>query len=50
MAEKIGDLAYKLTVDNAQFSSGMADAGQKIDKLAKARGADDTTVHVILNK
>jgi len=35
MAEKIGDLAYKLTVDNAQFSSGMADAGQKIDKLAK---------------
>lgn len=38
MAERIGELAYKLTVDNGQFSAGMGQAGTQIDKLAGQSG------------
>jgi hypothetical protein len=35
MAERIGDLAYKLSVENAGFTSGMTQAGGQIDRLAQ---------------
>lgn len=35
MAETVGNLAYKLTVDNGQFTSGMTQAGQQINTLSQ---------------
>jgi hypothetical protein len=44
MAEQIGSLAYKLTVDNGQFSTGMAQAGAQIDQLAQKSGQSSATI------
>jgi hypothetical protein len=44
VAETVGKLAYQLTVDNGQFTTGMQQAGQQIDKLSQQSQAGGSAI------
>jgi hypothetical protein len=44
MAETVGTLAYKMSVESAQFNAGMNQAGQQIDKLAQQSAGSSSLI------